>query len=130
MSAAAVFRAIKHEGLSPDEKLVLIILANRSDKSGDCWPSHDWIAKACGISRRTVVRCMAALERKECIVRLSRYGKNGKRTTDHIGVFGGSLSATLSYTPVTGWHSIPTTPNGVSRKRRMLAVGLRLVVSK
>lgn len=117
MSAAMVFRAIKHDGLTADERLVLIILANRSDTRGDCWPSQQWVAKACGLHRTTVNRALRGLEHKGCIVRASRYGKNGKRTTDHVGVFGGSLCSALRHTPVAESDSIPTTSNDVSRKK-------------
>jgi len=54
-------------GLTATEKLVLLKLADNANDDGVCWPSHDSIAAACEISKRSVIRAIKAIEAKAMI---------------------------------------------------------------
>jgi biotin operon repressor len=42
-------------------KMVLLVLANKANFSGECWPSMATLAREAGISRRHVIRCLKKL---------------------------------------------------------------------
>ena len=48
-------------GLTTSQKMVLIVLTDRVNDDGMCFPSHQTIAEQCGIDRRTAIRCLNAL---------------------------------------------------------------------
>jgi len=47
--------ALSQDAGSPSAKLVLLILANRANQDGKCWPGFNGIAEQTELSRRTVV---------------------------------------------------------------------------
>lgn len=80
----AVARA---EGLLPRNRNVLAFLAESANyQTGKCFPSHDTIARKTGLSRRTVIRALADLERDGWITRERRHRRDGSRTSDLITV--------------------------------------------
>jgi len=44
------------------QKIVLLMLANRADENGVCFPSHELIAEDCGMGRSTAIRQIDSLE--------------------------------------------------------------------
>lgn len=62
MSFQAMTWAVEQE-LPAMQKIVLLMLANRTgNESGICYPSHDLLAKECGMSKRSVVAQIGLLE--------------------------------------------------------------------
>ena len=49
--------------ISAAERVILLVLASHSDPGGTCWPSLATIARESCLSRATVKRAMATLER-------------------------------------------------------------------
>lgn len=73
-------------GVSPTERAVLYFLADKAREHGgvhQAWPSAGLIADRLGIERRTVYRCLKALEAKALILRgnqsLSKSRGRGRR---------------------------------------------------
>lgn len=62
MSIEAMNWALATKVGSPTTKAVLMILANRADHQGRCWPGIDGIAEQTEISRRSVIRHIKILE--------------------------------------------------------------------
>ena len=87
MSAQYLFAAAGvsnelHPDLSSTEKLVLIILANRADKSGNCYPSYETIAKEAYCSVRTACRVVKSLCDKKLITKQNNYRESGYQTSN------------------------------------------------
>ena len=62
MSFQAMTWAVEQE-LPAMQKIVLLMLANRTNHdTGLCFPSHDTLAKECGMDRRSVIRQIEKLE--------------------------------------------------------------------
>ena len=62
--------------LPPTEKLVVLMLANRSSNDDwCCWPSINNLAKECGCSRRNIIYTIKKLEEKG-ILRVERSKKS------------------------------------------------------
>lgn len=53
--------AITRLELTPGQSLVLLALADRSDATGECWPSQERIADDLGMSRLGVRKAIAVL---------------------------------------------------------------------
>ena len=62
-----IFPAGLMQGLKPNEQLLLTWLWFHKNNEGVCWPSINLLAKECGFSRDTVMRCLAKLESKGLI---------------------------------------------------------------
>ena len=61
--------------LTAPDKIVFGRLLKFAGKNGECWPSHDRLARDCGVSRATVRRAIQGLLRAHLIeVRRSRLG--------------------------------------------------------
>lgn len=59
----------ERKDLAPSHKLVMSVLARLQGDKASCWPSYEYIAKACGLSKRQVMRVVCDLRaRKEIIV--------------------------------------------------------------
>lgn len=64
------------------QKMVLVMLADRhNDDTGRCDPSHDKLASDCGLSRRTVIDHIEALE-KAGFLSISRRSIDGYKTSN------------------------------------------------
>ena len=69
---AAAFKLEVGNGL---RKLVLLKLADNANDNGECFPSFQYIADQCEISKASVMRHIKALEAQGLITRIQR--KNG-----------------------------------------------------
>jgi biotin operon repressor len=59
-----------------NQKMVLLMLANRTNPdTGMCTPSHERLARDCGMSKTTVKECVAKLETAGLIEILRRYNE-------------------------------------------------------
>lgn len=56
MSMIFMVQAMQMKVGNPARKLVLLKLADNANDNGVCWPSYETIARACEMSRRTVIR--------------------------------------------------------------------------
>ena len=61
VSIEAMNWALQQRVGNPSGKAVLLILANRSDQNGVCWPGIDGIAEQTELSRRTVINQIGVL---------------------------------------------------------------------
>lgn len=84
VSYAATNWAIrKVRGLMPSEKLVLIILTDYADANElTCFPSHNAIVDASGLSRNTVLTATKSLKEKGYIETINRRDKRGIKTSN------------------------------------------------
>ena len=67
-------------------KAVYMYLRDRSDAEGKCWPSIKTIVADMKLSRSTVKRALADLERFGYLKKLPRYRANGSRTSNMYAV--------------------------------------------
>lgn len=63
-------------------RAVYMYLRDRSDAAGKCWPGIKTIAKDMKLSRSTVKRALADLEKAGYLKKLPRYRKNGSSTSN------------------------------------------------
>lgn len=68
--------------VSITEKALLLVLAERADKKGTCWPSYNTLARDLGCSRRTVIRGVQSLAQKDLIRPKHRASKYGGHTSN------------------------------------------------
>lgn len=68
---------------NPLRKLVLIKLADNANDNGECFPSHNTIAKACEISRSSVQAHIEALIKMGVVKKINRK-KNEKENTSNL----------------------------------------------
>jgi len=89
MSVHAISAVLKITGVSSSEKLILLILSNYADEHNRSFPSHRRLANESGLSDRTVLTVLKALEVKKLISRKERNRPDGSRSSDiitlHIG---------------------------------------------
>lgn len=77
MSIKMMFAAMEITTGSPVTKLVLVKLADNANDQGECWPSHDTIARICEMSVKTSQRHVRKLEELGLVSIQTRKGKNG-----------------------------------------------------
>lgn len=112
MSVQAITQALAIQGVSPSEKLLLMVLANYADADFSCWPSVKRLCADTGMGERTVQRSLKSLESAGLVKRDERRRPDGSRTSDRLTlVFDGGANLTpppanLSPTP----RQIDTTP--------------------
>lgn len=91
--------------LTPEARLVLLILSAHSDDRTHPYPSVARIARMLGRSERTVLRLLSELEGRELIRRLHRY-RNGEQTSSAYQLcfdrWAGTRRDAVGVTPVTG----------------------------
>ncbi len=98
MSFEILRQVLDLENLPGVEKAVLIVLANRANDSGRCWPSMGDLARKSGFSRRHCMRAIQALEVKSLIAvergggLVSKYVVTGDRVSPY------TISRTSQYT--------------------------------
>ena len=77
------FSAIYADGeLSHRAKAVYMYLCDRSDAEGKCWPGIKTIAADLGLSKSTVKRALADLERHGYLEKEHRHRDNGSLTSN------------------------------------------------
>ena len=63
---------------TPTSKLVLFVLSNYADERHTCYPSEAHIAKICGITDRSVRRCLQMLIERELVAVEQRKGTSNR----------------------------------------------------
>lgn len=63
-------------------RFVYMYLADRSDKDGKCYPAIGTIAKELKLSRSTVKRALADLEKSEYLRKEQRWRENGGKSSN------------------------------------------------
>jgi len=82
MSMKAVVWALHQNGLSPSQKIVLLMLADRHNPDLGCFPSIRRLANDCNMSRSGVFTHLKVLEQKGMILRIGRTRENGEQTSN------------------------------------------------
>ncbi|WP_351123408.1 helix-turn-helix domain-containing protein [Shewanella sp. T24-MNA-CIBAN-0130] len=77
MSMELMVKAMKTKVGNPLRKLVLLKLADNANDQGECWPSYQYIAEQCEISRRSVMDHVKKLEAAGLLRREYRKGVKG-----------------------------------------------------
>lgn len=112
-------------GLNPTERLTLLALADYADNDGYCFPGQDVLMERVGVSRRTIVSTLQALEDRGFFRRERRTLERGRRTSDgyQLGQRADSARATDDRPNVqtvahtykeepSGEPSVPPSPQG------------------
>mgnify|MGYP000645230865 CR=1 FL=1 len=68
--------------MPPRAITVYMYLKDRARRAGRCWPGIKKIAKDLNLSRSTVKRALADLERRGYLTKLPRYRDNGSNTSN------------------------------------------------
>ena len=68
--------------LSHRAKAVYMYLRDRSDAEGKCWPGIKTIAADLKLSRSTVKRALADLEKRGYLEKVHRFRENGSNTSN------------------------------------------------
>ena len=83
MSFQAMTWAVEQE-LPAMQKIVLLMLANRTNHdTGLCYPSHDTLAKECGMDKRSVIRQIESLEKAELLTVVRTKKSDGSNNPNH-----------------------------------------------
>jgi hypothetical protein len=97
VSFKAIQWAMKQK-LPAMQKMVLVTLANRfNDDTGDCYPSHELLAKESGMSKRSVLYQIEKLELLKLMTVIRSTKENGVKDVNHyllnFGVDGSATDA-------------------------------------
>lgn len=74
MSMFLMVKAMQTKVGNPLRKLVLIKLADNANDQGECWPSYQYIADQCEISKRSVISHINSLCESGLLTKISRDG--------------------------------------------------------
>ena len=77
MSIKHILQAFEAKVGNSARKLVLIKLADNANDQGFCWPSHQYIADQCEISKRSVINHISALEEMGLVTVKKRKKESG-----------------------------------------------------
>ena len=99
MSSGYLFQAVKQHDVTASEKLVLICLANRSDKNGQCYPSIKTIAEDCCCSNRSVSRSIAGLIKKNMLESKPKYKEVGNGFKQSSNLYTLKIGVTKRHDP-------------------------------
>lgn len=104
MSMDLMVKAMKTKVGSPLRKLVLIKLADNANDQGECWPSYQYIADQCEMSRRSVMSHIDALCSVQLIKKEIRYGghKGNSSNIYILTLAGGANAAPPGESPALG----------------------------
>lgn len=135
MSFNAIRFALDFPGLVSSERFVLIVLGDRANKSGHCFPSQAYLAERTGLSVRTVRQALNGLEGKGAIKRSKRFDQGGRTSDDYLLLLrrvpaksAASVPANDAATPRQNVPTIPTCPYGLGiREEDNLARKLVLI---
>jgi hypothetical protein len=72
MAVDLINEAYNVQGLTTNQRMVLVTLANRAREKDSCWPSVASLMEDCCMSRSTVFDCLRELERRGLVARDSR----------------------------------------------------------
>lgn len=77
MSIEALSWGINQDTDTPTSKLVLLVLCNYANMDNKCFPSEKHLSKLCGVSERSIRRCIKQLKEKNLIqVSLRNFNSN------------------------------------------------------
>lgn len=77
-------KAMKTKVGNPLRKLVLLKLADNASDQGECWPSYQYIADQCEISRRAVVGHINSLIKTGVLSKTLRKGEKGNSSNIYL----------------------------------------------
>lgn len=117
--------AFERENLSPEQKIVLLALADYADGNGICYPGQKNLARKTSVPERTLRRRIQELEALGLIERRRRKDTDGYRTSDEYRLIW-NLPANMAgdptgqkegaYRPPVAGTKEPSEPSG-NRKR-------------
>lgn len=124
MSMELMVKAMKCKVGNPLRKLVLIKLADNANDQGECWPSYQYIADQCEISKRSVINHIdklidAGLLRKET----RKGGPKGNASNIYVINFssaGDSLGVVHEIHPPSAGDSLPPSAGDAPRTSHSL----------
>jgi DNA-binding transcriptional MocR family regulator len=87
----SAFRWAVTQTAPTQSKLILILLANRANDVGQCWPAYKTLAIESGMSRRSVIRSITKLEELG-LIRSSHRFKNNENTSNSYTLIMGQVS--------------------------------------
>ena len=94
MSMLLMVKAMQTKVGNPLRKLVLIKLADNANDQGECWPSYQYIADQCEISKRSVISHINALCESGLLTKIYRDGTlKGNSSNLYCLTIGGEFTA-------------------------------------
>lgn len=84
MSMMLMVKAMQIKVGNPLRKLVLLKLADNASDQGECWPSYQYIADQCEISKRSVMNHIDELCKSGLLKKVFRKGPKGNSTNVYI----------------------------------------------
>lgn len=107
MSMKAVVWALHQPDLTPAQKIVLLMLADRHNPDLGCFPSSKKLSADCNMSASSVFAHLSALEAKGLIERKGRARESGQQTSNayHLYIDGGVQNLDRGY-PKSGQGGI------------------------
>jgi len=135
MSMRLMAQAMSIKVGNPLRKLVLIKLADNANDDGICFPSYQYIADVCEISRRSAMNHIEALIDMGFVLKKSRKNKDGSSSNlyvlnlekgsagDSLGSAGDSLGGGAGDSPIT-YHSSEPINEPIKKTKQKSAVVL------
>lgn len=108
MSFKLVEKAFDAPVADPQAKLVLLAIARHADKRGSCYPSAARLMVVTGLSKASVYRKISYLE-KHGFIRVTRRGKDGKKTSNLYRLLLSQAETGQSHTETKVSHTEPLT---------------------
>lgn len=90
MSMMLMVKAMQIKVGNPLRKLVLLKLADNASDQGECWPSYQYIADQCEISKRSVMNHIDELCKSGLLKKVFRKGPKGNATNVYILTISGA----------------------------------------
>lgn len=84
MSMLLTAQALKLKVGNPTRKLVLVKLADNANDEGECFPSYQYIADHCEVSRRSVISHIEELIKMGLVEKKSRKNQDGSSSNLYI----------------------------------------------
>lgn len=84
MSMILMAKAMQMKVGNPLRKLVLLKLADNANDKGECFPSYQYIADQCEISRRSVINHIDDLCKQGLVKKVYRTGEKGNSSNIYI----------------------------------------------
>lgn len=84
MSVQAITAALAVQGVTPSEKLLLIVLCNYANGDMECWPSQARLARDTCLSVRTMVRLFLGLQQRGYLTRSWRPNRKDGTRSSHL----------------------------------------------
>ncbi|EKO3894350.1 helix-turn-helix domain-containing protein [Vibrio metschnikovii] len=124
MSMELMVKAMKCKVGNPLRKLVLIKLADNANDQGECWPSYQYIADQCEISKRSVISHIDKLIKSGILRKeIRKGGVKGNSSNIYVIDFGGagnSLGVVQEIHPPSAGDSLPPSAGAAPRTSHSL----------